>query len=69
MEYRIVLRERFTFLNALGNPVQGYRVTFEMADGTVDYVNIPEGDYDPDHVRAAITDKIERHQAVAGLGA
>ena len=69
MEFKIVLRERWTWLNPQRNPVEGYRITFQLADGTVDYVLLPEGQYDPDAVAAAIGEKLARHEAVMQLGA
>jgi hypothetical protein len=68
MKYKIMMRERWTFLNSRGNPVDGYRITFMLEDGTVDWVDIPEKQYNPDAVESAIQEKIIRHEAVLGLG-
>jgi hypothetical protein len=68
MKYKIMMRERWTFLNSRGNPVDGYRITFMLEDGTVDWVDIPEKQFNPDAVEQAIQEKIIRHEAVLGLG-
>jgi hypothetical protein len=68
MKYKIMMRERWTFLNSRGNPVDGYRITFMLEDGTVDWVDIPEKQFNPDAVEQAINEKIIRHEAVLGLG-
>lgn len=68
LKFKIMSRERWTFLNARGNPVDGYRITFMMEDGTIDYVDVPEKQYNPDTVADMIAEKIARHEAVLGLG-
>jgi hypothetical protein len=68
MKYKIMMRERWTFLNSRGNPVDGYRITFMLEDGTVDWVDIPEKQFNPDAVEQAIQEKIIRHESVLGLG-
>ena len=68
MEFKIIMRERWDWLNAQRNPVKGYRITFELADGTVDYVLIPETQYGAEAVAGAIAEKLARHEEVMGLG-
>lgn len=66
MFYQVVMRERQLFLDARNNPVNGYRVTFEMADGSVDWVDVSENMYlDPEFVKAKIEEKIEAHDKIA----
>lgn len=68
LKYKIMTRERWTFLNSRGNPVEGYRITFMLEDGTVDWVDVPEKLYNPEAVAKAIEEKIIRHQAILELG-
>lgn len=61
--YDIMMVERWTFLNAQRNPVDGYRVTFFVPELNVtDHVIIAEAAYNPDNVNAAIEDKITLHR-------
>ena len=62
--YRIIMTERWTYLNAQHNPVDGYRITFELPDGIVDHIQIPESQLDPDIVGPLIEEKVLRHDAV-----
>ena len=64
MEYTIGVRERTNFLDARGHAVDGYRVWFEMEDGTPDYVEIEKGQYTAEKVRNAIESVIQDHAAV-----
>jgi len=66
MEWTIVQRERYTFLDARANPTDGYRVTFTLEDGTTDWVDIPKARYDKKNVEAAIANAVERHEEVVG---
>jgi hypothetical protein len=67
-DYQILQVERWTFLDARSNPVNGYRVTFRMEDGTIDFVDIREHELDPKIVGPMIEEKIIRHQAIRELG-
>jgi len=64
MTYEIRMVERATFLNERSNPVDGYRVTFAMPDGTVDWVEVPKAQYQPAVVKAQIEALIKQHQAM-----
>lgn len=66
MEFTIIQRERTTFLDARHNPVDGYRVTFELADGTIDWVDVPKSMYNKKNVDKAIAKAVERHADVSG---
>lgn len=68
MDFEIVMTERWTFLDELSNPVDGYRITFRLKDGTVDFVHIAEAMYNPEVVGAAIGEKVIRHKAMSELG-
>lgn len=61
MDYTIGKRQRTTFLDVTGHAVDGYRVYYTMADGTVDYVEVEKNQYTADNVRAAIEAEIEEH--------
>lgn len=63
----ITLLERVTFLNARLNPVDGYRVTFTMEDGTVDWIDLPVGQYNKANVDKAIAEKVSKHDAVTAI--
>ena len=66
MSYQITSIERTTFLNERANPVDGYRVTFVLASGIVDYVDVPKSRYSDETVKAMIEESMKRHQAVLG---
>lgn len=64
MSYKFGKRERTNFLDDRGRSVDGYRVWFTMADGTVDYVEIPKGQYNAENVKAAIEAAVAEHENV-----
>jgi hypothetical protein len=64
MLYEIKMRERVTFLNERSNPVDGYRVTFQLADGTIDWIDLPKAQYNKANVAAAIEAAVTLHESV-----
>ena len=64
MKYEIKITERVTFLNERHNPVDGYRVTFELDNGWIDYVDLPKGQYSAANVKAAIEKAVKVHDAI-----
>ncbi|MBU2060145.1 MAG: hypothetical protein KKB38_20740 [Gammaproteobacteria bacterium] len=62
MDYRIGKRERTNFIDQRGHAVDGYRVFYTMADGTVDYVEIEKAQFSAAAVKKAIEDEIKVHQ-------
>jgi hypothetical protein len=64
MTYEIKLVERVTFLNERMNPVDGYRVTFQMTDGTIDWVDLVKGQYNKANVASAIDAAVKLHESV-----
>ncbi len=54
-------------LNSQGLAVDGWRVSFQTANGTVGSVWLPLADYNADSVRAAIVAQVVKLDAVAGL--
>lgn len=64
MEYTIGKRERTSFLDQRGVAVNGYRIYYTMADGTVDYVEVEKNQFSPETVRAMIEKEIELHKAL-----
>ena len=67
-EYKLVLDEPWTHLNARGNPVEGRRLTFQLADGTIVVVDVSHTDYtSKDVILAKLGEKIEAHKALLAL--
>lgn len=64
MEYKIGKRQRTNFLDETGHAVDGYRVFYRMADGTVDYIEIEKAQYMAENVRAMIEEEIKEHVAL-----
>lgn len=64
MDYTIGKRERTNFLDNRGRAVDGYRVWYEMADGTVDYVEVEKSNFNADTVKAMIEEEIAEHEAL-----
>jgi len=62
MDYKIGKRERTNFLDNRGRAVDGYRVWYEMLDGTVDYVEVEKSDFSADKVRAMIEEEVALHE-------
>lgn len=64
IKYEILQKERWTFLDARHNPVEGYRVTFRLDDGTTDWVDIRKDDYNAKSVKKAIQAAAKIHLAI-----
>jgi len=64
MTYEIKMTERATFLNERLNPVDGYRITFQMSDGTIDWIELPKAQYNSENVKAAIALSVKLHEAI-----
>jgi hypothetical protein len=62
MGYSIGKIERTSFLDGRGRAVDGYRVWYTMADGTVDYVEVEKGQYNAETVKAMIEAEIVEHE-------
>jgi len=67
MTFRITERIRTSFLDSRGVAVDGYRVFFQMEDGTVDKVEIKKSQYTPKHVKSEIENTIALHQAILDM--
>ncbi|MBU2060027.1 MAG: hypothetical protein KKB38_20120 [Gammaproteobacteria bacterium] len=68
MGYELVMDEPWTFLNARGNPVEGRRLTFQLADGTVVPVDVSKVDYrNPAVVKEKLEIEIEAHEGLKNL--
>lgn len=61
MDYVIIKQERTNFLDERGRGVDGYRVWYRMADGTVDYVEVSKADFMASTVKAKIEAEIAEH--------
>ena len=64
MTYEIKMTERATFLNERLNPVDGYRITFQMADGTIDWIELPKAQYNAEAVKAGILLSVKLHESI-----
>ena len=64
MKYQIKLTERTMFLNERNNPVDGYRITFTLDNGEVDWVEIPKAQFNPEYVNAEIAAVVKAHEAL-----
>ena len=64
MDYTIGKVERTNFLDNRGKSVDGYRVWYEMENGTPDYIEIEKSRYNADNVRAAVEEEIAVHEAL-----
>lgn len=60
--YTITKADRWTYLDELSNPVDGYRITFVYDDGMVDFVYVPERQYTPEQVHNLIQEKLAVHK-------
>ncbi len=67
MKYKIEKRERTNFLDKRGRGTDGYRIFFEMGDGTMDYVEIEKAQYNIVNVNAAIEASVALHEEVIGI--
>lgn len=66
-EYIVKLVENWTFLNARGNPVAGYRISFETPEGYEGYVEIPRAQLGSEAADEAIKVEIAKLRAVYEL--
>ena len=64
MTYKVTLVERATFLNERSNPVDGYRVTYQLDTGIVDWVELPKAAYNAANVKAAIDAAVKLHETI-----
>lgn len=60
--------EPWTMLNARGNPIPGFRVSFSFGPGVSDFVLISEKQYNAESVKLAIEERITTHAGVLTLG-
>jgi len=66
MDYKIGKRERTNFLDQRGVAVDGYRIYYQMADGTLDYVEIEKNQFSAEAVRRLIEEEITVHEELVG---
>lgn len=68
MEYRLLLDEPWTFLNARGNPIEGRRLTFELEDGTVLPLDVTKAEYrKPKVIKEKLQSAIDARIAVLAI--
>ena len=69
IKYEIVQVERWTVVDARGNPAPGYKITYTFEGGFPDTLDVRESDYNPESVKARIEAAITKHVGVLSLGA
>lgn len=62
MDYKIGKRERTNFIDSRDRAVDGYRIWYEMSDGTVDYVEVEKVSFNAETVKAMIEEEIKLHE-------
>lgn len=68
LDYKLVLDEPWTFLDARGNPVQGRRLTFELTSGVIMTVDVSHANYaNLDLIVSKLNAKIDAHEALKAL--
>lgn len=65
--YEVTMVEEWTFLNARGNPVEGYRVSFTTTEGIEGYVTVARSKMSKEAVAEAISAEMEKLEGVLGL--
>lgn len=67
-EYKVTNTQRVSIFGEAGVPQQGYRVYFQVtATKWVDFVEVPEADFDKDKIAALIEAKVAAHLDIAEL--
>ena len=67
-EYTLKLDEPWTFLNVRNNPVEGRRLTFQLADDTVLTIDVTKAQYrNREIVKALLMAEIEAHDSLKAL--
>ena len=67
MDYTIGKVKRTNFLDNRGASVDGYRVWYELENGTPDYIEIEKSRYNAANVRTAIEEEIAVHEELVGM--
>lgn len=68
MAYALIQDEPWIFLDARKNPVNGRKLTYRIADGTLIEIDVTPQEYrDPAAVKTRLQGEIKAHQALAGL--
>jgi hypothetical protein len=52
------------FLNERNNPVDGYRVTFELPNGVIDWIDLPKAQYSDANIKTAIDKAVKLHESI-----
>jgi len=68
MEYEIVTVEPYWFSNDLGNPVEGYRITFRLATGELGYAYAPRKGFSAETAAKAVKEEVARILEMMALG-
>ena len=67
-EYKVTNTQRVSIFGEAGVPQQGYRVYFQVLETNwVDFVEVPEADFDKEKIAALIEVKVAAHLEIAEL--
>ena len=66
-QWKVTAQQTATGQDSNGSFVRGRNITYQLADGTSGSVFVPNSNYTPDAVKAAIAADAEKVQAVAQL--
>jgi hypothetical protein len=67
-DYKVTNTQRVSIFGEAGVPQQGYRVYFQVAaTNWVDFVEVPEADFDEAKIATLIEAKVAAHLAIAEL--
>jgi hypothetical protein len=68
MEYEVVAVEPYWYSNDMGNPVEGYRISFRLATGEFGYAYAPRKGFNADAAANAVKEEIARILELKALG-
>ncbi len=67
-DYEVTNTQRVSIFGKAGQPQQGYRVYFQVAaTNWVDFVEVPEAEFDKDKVATLIEAKVKAHLEISEL--
>lgn len=66
--YKVTNTQRVSIFGEAGVPQQGYRVFFQVTETNwVDYIEVPEADFDKEKIAALIETKVAAHLEISEL--
>ena len=69
MDYEVISVEPYWYSNDLGNPVEGYRITFRLATGDLGYAYAPRKGFSAESAATAVKEEVARILEMKTLGA